>query len=90
MTQTTTTSKSGAAYVRANVADTNSYFNEWRCRCLPLRLPPPILFTLLIPLTIVFVGKGVIMKACSEQMENITLSFGISKIISQRILKKHA
>lgn len=68
----------GAAYGGATVAD-NSYFNEWRCRYLPLRLPPPILFTLLIPLTIVFVGKGVIMNAYSEQMENFTLSFGMLK-----------
>jgi hypothetical protein len=55
----TTGISSGAAYDRDNVAYC-SYFNEWRCRYLPLRLPPPILFTLLIPLTIVFVGKGVI------------------------------
>jgi hypothetical protein len=63
--QTTATSTSGAAYGRVNVAD-NGYFNEWRCRYLPLRLPPPILFTLLIPLTIVFVGRGVTMNAYSE------------------------
>jgi hypothetical protein len=39
----------------------------------------PILFTLLIPLTIFFVGKDVIMNAYSEQMENVTLNFGMLK-----------
>jgi len=87
--QTTATSKSGAAFSRANVAD-NSYFNEWRCRFLALRLPPPILFTLLIPLTIVFDGKGVIMNAYSEQMENFTLSFGMLKNDFAKNINKHA
>jgi len=55
-----------------------------------LRLPPPILFTLLIPLTIVFDGKGVIMNAYSEQMENFTLSFGMLKNDFAKNINKHA
>jgi len=78
MSQITFISTSGAGYVRTNVAE-NSYFSEWRCRYLPLRLFPPVLFTLLIPLTIVFVGKSAIINAYLEQMENFTLSFGMLK-----------
>jgi hypothetical protein len=86
---TTAISTSGAANGRPNVAD-NSYSNEWRCRYLPLRLPAPTLFTVLIPLTIVFVGEDAKLNAYSEQMENFTLSFGMLKMTSQRILQKHA
>jgi len=67
-----------AAYGRANIAD-NSYFSERRCRYLPLWLFPPILFTLSIPLTIVFVGKSATMNAYLEQMERFTLNFGMLK-----------